>query len=187
MTRADLARRIGVSTVTLEKIENGVNPMTRQLAYKICSQLGCRPKLQTSAKGKEIWSVSDRMLRDDDRWTPYTHVDFLAHEERRRAMADDAETWGRGLAGALRLLLGGAARSGQLLSLTTEVEDTLAGWLASYELEHRIRGMLKDEGMPDEQTERLIDLMKVSPVEAGLEYQSHCEAVAAAKPQTKPA
>ena len=41
--------------------------------------------------------------------------------------------------------------------------------------------------MPDEQTERLIDLMKVSPVEAGLEYQSHCEAVAAAKPQTKPA
>ncbi len=171
----------------IEQIENGPRTLSRQLTYKVCAQLGCHPKFQKTAKGKQTWSVYDRMLRDDDRWTPYTHVDFLAHEEARRGVASDVNTWSEGLGGTLRLLLGGAARSGQLSALTTEVEDTLAGWLASYELDDPILGMLRDEGMDQEQAERLTGTMEIRPIQAGLEYQRHCEALAVAKPQTKPA
>lgn len=168
LTQKELARRIGVNDVTIQKIENDKITMSRPLAYRLKSQLGCGIRTtRPDTDGQVKWDVSDKMLGDDDNWTPYTREHFTAHKEARADFANDLDVWSEALATALHLLLRGAARAGTFPALVSDVEETLAGWYHSYQLEARVRGMLLDDGIDADVVARVADLLYVCPAEAG--------------------
>jgi transcriptional regulator with XRE-family HTH domain len=172
LTQKELAKRIGVNEVTIQKIENGGITMSRQLAYRLNNQLGCGIRTtRQDADGQVKWDVSDKMLGDDDSWTPYTREHFLAHKEARADFANDLDVWSEALATALHLLLRGAARAGTFPALVSDVEETLADWYHKYQLEARVRGMLLDDEIDAEVVARVADLLEVRPAEAGSQFK----------------
>lgn len=185
LTQAQLAKRIGVATVTIQKIENGNLPMTREVAEKIHGQLGCHVAVTSASDGEQAWSVLAKALREDGSFSPYTHADYRVAEERRAEFAGQVDTCLEGLSSALRVVLEGGARSRQLSALKIEIEGAMAGWIEKYGLEPSMVGWLRDNHFGPKRARTLVGQLQTAPVAGGLAFGEHVARTEARRAQTE--
>lgn len=145
LTQDKLGQFLGVDAGTVQKIENGKLSMSRSIATKAHHQLGCHILLQADGK----WSVCDKLLREDDSWTPYTFQDYEDHRTAlRRFRTGNANDWSTGLVVATRLLVQAAIRKGVLPAIAFELEQALSRIFEDYRLVDGLAGHLYDEFKP---------------------------------------
>lgn len=170
LTQPQLAKRVGVSAVTIEKIENGTKALSEQLARKLGMQLGCHISIKRNAEGKRSWCVSDQMSHGYGQSSPYTREDFVAYERKRQNPPVAADRLGKNLGAAILLLLKSAERSGRLAVLSLEIDEKIRDLMTSFKLEDPLKGWLRDEGFSEEQAQHLFECLMLWPDVGGHEY-----------------
>jgi len=172
LTQAQLAKRIGVTTETIQKIENGKLSMSYEIATRLCFQLGCDMTREISSEGKDVWSVSDQVTATDGSDVPYTFMNYLEQESKHREYGKkEVDACHEGLASALLLVLRGAARAGKLLSLTYVIERALIEGINDFGLSAHLAGWLQEEGLSPNRAQHLVEFLQWSPVKAGFNYR----------------
>lgn len=170
ITQAKLAKRIGVATVTIQKIENGKLAITGEIAEKLRLALGCIMYPSETPEGGKVWNVHPLMPRGGDSMSPYTYEDFVASASQRKFFSGNPEVMHLGLSGALFVVIQSAARSGQLASLIPEIEARITDWIEDFSLESPMIGWLQDNGFDPTCVQNLITGFKDGPRVGGLRY-----------------
>ena len=175
LTQQQLAERIGVSKVAIQKIENDINEMHGPIAHKIGNELGCSMIGGTDAKSHFRWRLDRKGSREDLTSTkPYTREDFKIAEDSRKDDCTEqmANNCVAALSSSLGMLIQGATRARRLRALMEDIEAAMLGWFYSYNLESPISGWLKDGGYDSKGTKHLLEVFEMSPGLAGFEYNN---------------
>jgi len=167
LSQKEMAHLANISVSMVQKIQNGVEPLTSNLAFRIHIQTGC--DLEADSKG----SLSIRATKDR---SPYTREDFTCHRRfLEHALKWDSEGCYPALISVLALVLRAAQSKGVLPLLVADLGDFILEQCKRLKLRIEIADELTSEefGLAEKDRDHIEELAFINPFRAGFELNLH--------------
>jgi len=167
LTQIELARLVGVSKETIEKVENDKLSISERLGLKLQLMLGCIVSRHRDKKGRVVFTVEPKLPISG---APYTSSHFQAHSKRFGSLGEPVSViFPDGAAKATSLIFMAAMKAGKFAALRVEFEQFAMKALGDHQLRDFLEKTLESEGYSRKKAEEILLRMECSPLEAGLD------------------